>query len=147
MNTTRPGAAETPPLRGIRHVALYAPDLESSEAFWTGTMGYMIEWRPDADNVYLTSGSDNLAIHRRKGSASSAAGAATGMPIADPQLDHIGLAVPRPEDVDSWAAHLQSRGVVLAAAAKTHRDGSRSLYFRDPGGVLVQIIHHPPISQ
>ena len=125
-----------PPLLGIRHVALFTPDLELVERFWVDVMGYAVEWRPDPDNVYLTCGWDNLALHRAKDS----------LPARD-RLDHIGLAVARPEEVDAWAAHLVAQGVTLVAAAKQHRDGSRSLYFRDPAGVLVQIIHHGPISQ
>jgi catechol 2,3-dioxygenase-like lactoylglutathione lyase family enzyme len=128
-----------PPLLGIRHVALFVPDLELAEQFWTQTMGYLIEWRPDPDNVYLTAGNDNLALHRRAESA------------ADGRLDHIGLAVPNPEDVDAWAVRLQEAGVTPAAAPRTHRDGSRSLYFRAPdgsaAGPLVQIIYHRPLSQ
>lgn len=127
-----------PPLLGIRHVALYSADLAAAERFWVEVMGYTVEWRPDDDNVYLTAGRDNLALHRPR------AGAAAGAPD---RLDHIGLAVPRAEDVDGWARHLEAHGVALAAAPKQHRDGSRSLYFRDPGGILVQIIHHSPISQ
>ncbi len=126
----------TPPLRGIRHVALYSPALEASEGFWTGVMGYVVEWRPDADNVYLSSGTDNLALHRRQVDTAGHG-----------PLDHIGLAVPAAADIDAWATHLQGHGVTLAAKAKTHRDGSRSLYFRDPGGILVQILHHTPISK
>lgn len=127
----------SPPLLGIRHVALFTPDLEAAERFWVDVMGYAIEWRPDPDNLYLTAGRDNLALHRATKPAA---------PEAD-RLDHIGLAVPQPADVDAWAEHLARHGVTLAAAPKTHRDGSRSLYFRDPGGILVQIIHHTPISQ
>ncbi len=127
----------TPPLRGIRHVALYVAGLEASEAFWTDVMGYTVEWRPDGDNVYLTAGTDNLALHRAPAGRSAEPG----------QLDHIGLAVPHAADVDAWATRLAAKGVNLTAAAKTHRDGSRSLYFREPGGILVQIIHHEPISQ
>ena len=125
-----------PPLLGIRHVALYSADLAAAERFWVDVMGYAVEWRPDDDNVYLTAGRDNLALHRARAAS----------PTPD-RLDHIGLAVPRPEDVDAWARHLEAHGVALAAAPKQHRDGSRSLYFRDPGGILVQIIHHAPISQ
>ena len=29
---------------------------------------------------------------------------------------------------------------------KTHRDGSRSLYFYGPQQLLIQVIHHAPIS-
>jgi catechol 2,3-dioxygenase-like lactoylglutathione lyase family enzyme len=128
-----------PPLVGIRHVALFVPDLEAAERFWVGVMGYAVEWRPDAENLYLSTGRDNLALHR------APADRPAGLSGPD-RLDHIGLAVPRAEDVDAWAEHLARHGVTLTAAPRQHRDGSRSLYFRDPGGILVQIIHHTPIS-
>ena len=51
-------------------------------------MGYVVEWRPDPDNVYLCSGTDNLALHR--------APHATSLGDAAQRLDHIGLAVPTP---------------------------------------------------
>lgn len=127
-----------PPRVGIRHVALWVADLAVAEQFWVGVMGYRVEWRPDAENVYLTSGSDNLALHQ---------GAGTGEGGGPQRLDHIGLAVPAPADVDAWAAHLGAAGVSLKAAPRTHRDGSRSLYFHAPDGTLVQIIYHRPLSQ
>jgi len=124
--------AATPALLGIRHVALYVGDLAAAERFWVDVMGYAVEWRPDPDNVYLVGGRDNLALHR-------------GETVGDGRLDHIGLAVPAATDVDAWAAHLAARGVVIDKLPKTHRDGSRSLYFRAPDGLLVQIIHHSPM--
>ena len=126
-----------PPLLGIRHVALFMHDLPAAERFWVDVMGYEVEWRPDADNVYLRGGADNLALHRAAPGAASAPG----------MLDHIGLAVRAPEDVDAWAAHLTAKRVALKAQPKTHRDGSRSLYFHAPEGLLVQIIHHPPMTE
>lgn len=134
-----------PPLRGIRHVALFASDLDVAERFWVDVMGYVVEWRPDPDNVYLTAGTDNLALHRR------APAAGTSATVSSERLDHIGLAVPAPEDVDAWAARLGAHGISVAAAPRTHRDGSRSLYFHAPDGApqgpLVQIIYHRPLSQ
>lgn len=116
-------------------MALFVPDLAAAEQFWVQVMGYAVEWRPDPDNVYLRGGSDNLALHR---SVEPAGGAQ--------RLDHVGLAVRTPEDVDAWAAHLQSHGLSLKAAPRTHRDGSRSLYFHAPDGLLVQIIFHEPLT-
>lgn len=121
-----------PPHLGIRHVALTIADLEAAERFWVDVMGYEVEWRPDPDNVYLRGARDNLALHR-------------GKPEGMGTLDHIGLAVARAEDVDAWAAHLQDRGLTLKAQPKTHRDGSRSLYFHGPDRLLIQIIHHRPM--
>src|SRR5262249_13309216 len=91
--------------------------------------------RPDPENVYLRGGTDNLALHRGTPRA----------PVDESgQLDHIGLAVPALDDVDAWAAHLQGRGVVLQAAPRTHRDGSRSLHFRGPEGAATGRAPLPP---
>jgi catechol 2,3-dioxygenase-like lactoylglutathione lyase family enzyme len=48
--------------------------------------------------------------------------------------------------VDRWANHIRSRGITLDQDPRTHRDGARSFYFRDPDGLLIQLIYHPPIS-
>jgi len=122
-----------PPMLGIRHVAVYVSDLNAAERFWVDVMGYAVEWRPDPDNVYLCGARDNLALHRQEVSA-------TG------RLDHIGIAVAAPGDVDAWAAYLTSKGIALKTQPKTHRDGSRSIYFHGPEGLLVQIIHHAPMA-
>jgi catechol 2,3-dioxygenase-like lactoylglutathione lyase family enzyme len=116
---------------------LYARHLDEMRKFYVDVLGFDVEWEPDADNVYLSSGVDNLALHRVEADTASGHGA----------LDHIGLIVRSAADVDGWAAFLEGKGVVLAAPPKTHRDGARSCYFRDPDGNTVQIIHHPPISE
>jgi len=136
-----------PALLGIRHVALFVPRLDVAERFWVDVMGYTIEWRPDDENVYLTAGADNLALHAARPSAEETAPQGAQRPDDAQRLDHIGLAVPNEEDVDAWAGHLTAAGVALEAAPRTHRDGSRSLYFRAPDGTLVQIIYHRPLSQ
>src|SRR5438874_3072697 len=126
---------ERPTHAGLRHVALNARQLDAMKRFYVDLLGYEVEWEPDPDNVYLSSGIDNLALHR-----------ATGEPPSASPLDHLGLIVKQADDVDRWAAFLESRGVTLDAKPKTHRDGARSCYFSDPDGNKVQIIHHPPIS-
>jgi catechol 2,3-dioxygenase-like lactoylglutathione lyase family enzyme len=127
---------KTPPSLGIRHVALTVGDLEAAERFWVDVMGYEVEWRPDPDNVYLHGGRDNLALHRGEAAQDR----------KDGQLDHIGIAVPSPADVDAWAVHLEAHGVTLKTRPQTHRDGSRSIYFYGPQKLLIQVIHHAPIS-
>jgi catechol 2,3-dioxygenase-like lactoylglutathione lyase family enzyme len=121
---------------GLRHLALNVRDLDAMKRFYVDLLGFMIEWEPDSDNVYLSSGIDNLALH--KGSVGPA-----GAPGA---LDHLGLIVGAADDVDRWAEFLEGRGVTIDARPRTHRDGARSCYFKDPDGNVVQIIHHPPIS-
>ena len=126
---------ERPAHAGLRHLALNVRDLPSMKRFYVDLLGFAVEWEPDPDNIYLSSGIDNLALH--KANADVVPGA----------LDHLGLIVRNAADVDAWAAFLEGNGVTLSAKPKTHRDGARSCYFKDPDGNSVQIIHHPPISQ
>ncbi|MHB1586262.1 MAG: VOC family protein [Acidiferrobacteraceae bacterium] len=122
-----------PQLGHLWHVALKVRDLAACERFYTEVLGLAVEWRPDADNVYLCGNRDNLALHRDPQVSGSGA------------LDHIGFVLETPESVDAWHVYLMERGVVIAHPPKTHRDGARSLYCRDPEGHLVQLIYHPSL--
>jgi catechol 2,3-dioxygenase-like lactoylglutathione lyase family enzyme len=134
---------QRPTHAGLRHLALNVREMDAMKRFYVDLLGFAVEWEPDPDNVYLSSGVDNLALHRSDAAPDPAlADFGGGSP-----LDHLGLIVRAPDDVDRWAAFLESRGVTIDAKPKTHRDGARSCYFRDPDGNRVQIIHHPPISQ
>jgi catechol 2,3-dioxygenase-like lactoylglutathione lyase family enzyme len=126
--------AGRPTHAGLRHLALNVRQMDEMKRFYTDVLGFTVEWAPDPDNIYLSSGVDNLALHRVEGI------------VGHDALDHLGLIVREPDDVDRWAVFLKARGVPLDAEPRTHRDGARSLYFRDPDGNKVQIIHHPPIS-
>jgi catechol 2,3-dioxygenase-like lactoylglutathione lyase family enzyme len=129
-----------PQFLGLRHVALNVRDVRKSVEFYTNVVGMQLEWQPDEENAYLTSGGqDNLALHKASGSGADDAGITQ-------LLHHIGFVVRRPEDVDDWAERVKGHGVSLAQAPKTHRDGARSFYFYDPDGVLIQLLYHPPIS-
>jgi len=132
---------ERPTHAGLRHLAMNVRDLAAMKHFYVDLLGFAVEWEPDPDNVYLSSGIDNLALHR-----STPPAAGDGAHAGGGALDHLGLIVRAAADVDRWAAFLESRGVELDAKPKTHRDGARSCYFSDPDGNHVQIIHHPPIS-
>ena len=126
-----------PATAGLHHVALNVKELEACERFYTELLGMRVEWRPDADNVYLTGGNDNLALHR----ATSAID-----PKAPQRLDHIGFVVNEIGEVDAWFEFLRSKGVKILKEPRTHRDGARSFYCQDPDGNVVQLIYHPPLS-
>ncbi len=129
--------SDRPPLAGLRHVALSARRFDETLAFYRDVLGMTVEWQPDADNVYLTSGVDNLAIHRVEGAAAE----------QGQRLDHIGFILDAPEDVDGWHRYLAGQGVVADAPPRTHRDGARSFYCKDPEGTTVQMIYHPPLAK
>jgi catechol 2,3-dioxygenase-like lactoylglutathione lyase family enzyme len=130
-----------PPTKGIRHLALFVRDMGRMEAFYRDVLGYAEEWRPSPEELYLTRGSDNLALHVAPHLASSAPDEPR-----ESRLDHLGLLMSRADDVDAWAAWLEARGVPLDTRPRSHRDGARSFYARDPEGNRIQFIWHPPIA-
>ena len=131
-----------PPTRGIRHVALLCNDMQTMERFYCDVLGYRVEWRPSESELYLTRGEDNLALHAR-----SKPPAGTTAAPQESRLDHVGLLMDRPEDVDAWAKYLEEKGIRPDTAPRTHRDGARSFYMRDPEGNRLQFLYHPPLSR
>jgi catechol 2,3-dioxygenase-like lactoylglutathione lyase family enzyme len=122
------------PTAGLHHLALLVKNLDACVHFYTELMGMKIVWQPDADNVYLSSGTDNLALHQAP---------ANFNPAQDQHLDHLGFFLTERDEVDVWHAYLQAAGVVIKAVPKDHRDGTRSFYCADPEGNVVQVIYYP----
>lgn len=120
---------------GLHHVALFVEDLDQCLWFYRDLLGLEIEWQPDADNIYLSSGNDNVALHRFVGD----------MPRVQ-RLDHIGFILKDMQSVDDWYDFLKHHDITMKTAPKVHRDGAKSFYCLDPAGTLVQMIYHPPIA-
>lgn len=120
-------------LLGLRHVALNVRDPQASKRFYRECFGMSVVWEPDPDNVYLSSGPDNLALHRADVKGPGA-------------LDHMGFIVATRDDVDRLAERFAALGVTIAAAVKDHRDGSRSFYCLDPDGISIQVLFEPTLS-
>ena len=122
------------PLKGLRHLALRVADPQASKRFYGRFFGMTVVWEPDPDNVYLSSGWDNLALHRAPPSGPGA-------------LDHLGFVVDSKEEIDRLAEDFGREGVTIAAAPRDHRDGSRSFYCLDPDGLKIQVIYEPTLSR
>jgi catechol 2,3-dioxygenase-like lactoylglutathione lyase family enzyme len=118
-------------VRGLRHLALKVRDVAATTRFYADTFGMRVVWQPDRANVYLTSGTDNLALHEERRVEPGGA------------LDHLGFLVASAADVHAAAEALRARGVPIAHEPRTHRDGSVSCYCRDPDGNLIQILWLP----
>lgn len=122
------------PHAGLHHVALYVKNLEACEKFYVDLLGMEIVWRPDNDNIYLSSGNDNFALHRAP---------VQFAPDKHQNLDHLGFFLSERSDVDAWYEYLKSENVTIKALPKDHRDNTRSFYFADPDGNTVQMIYYP----
>lgn len=126
--------AKPTPHAGLNHLALYIKNFAECEHFYVDLLGMTVDWRPDADNLYLTSGSDNLALHRAP---------ADFAPSTHQHVDHMGFKLLNRDDVDAWHEYLRANNVAIKAAPKDHRDGTRSFYCEDPDGNVVQMIYYP----
>jgi catechol 2,3-dioxygenase-like lactoylglutathione lyase family enzyme len=126
-------------LKGMRHIALKVKDAARSKAFYCDRFGMDVVWEPDPQNVYLSSGCDNIAIHEI--TDDFAAGA------AELQLDHLGFVVESIERVKELEREFLSQGVKIVHPFKVHRDGSASFYCADPDGIVIQLLYEPTLSR
>jgi catechol 2,3-dioxygenase-like lactoylglutathione lyase family enzyme len=126
---------------GLRHLALFVSRerFAATQRFYREGLGMALDWQPDEDNVYLSSGRDNLALH-----------ASDEVRREHGPLDHLGFMVPDLAALEAWHARL-SKGagdwsIEVLGHPRLHRDGASSFYLIDPAGNRVQMLHMPTIT-
>ncbi len=122
----------------MRHIALKVRSAAQSKVFYESILGMDVVWEPDAQNVYLSSGCDNIAIHEVSEKFLATA--------EEKQLDHLGFVVESIERVRELEAEFRVQGVTIVHPFKVHRDGSASFYCADPDGVTIQMLYEPTLS-
>src|SRR5690242_20673809 len=99
--------------RGLRHLALNVKNVAATSSFYQRVFGMQVVWQPDPDNAYLSSGCDNLALHR-------------GM-VGDRStnsLDHFGFIVPTIDELQAGYQWAVENRVAIERPLRRHRDGS-----------------------
>jgi catechol 2,3-dioxygenase-like lactoylglutathione lyase family enzyme len=125
-------------IKGMRHIALKVRDIAKAKSFYQTILGMNVVWEPDPENVYLSSGNDNIALHQvTPGFASTA---------AEQHLDHFGFIVESIERVQELEEQFRCAGVTIVHPFKIHRDGSASFYCADPDGIVIQMLYEPQLS-
>ena len=122
----------------MRHIALKVRDVARAKRFYRQFFGMDVVWEPDAQNVYLSSGCDNIALHGMSGDVADGA--------IDRQLDHLGFIVESVERVRALEQEFRAGGVTIIHPFKIHRDGSASFYCADPDGIVIQLLYEPKLS-
>lgn len=128
-----------PGIRGMRHIALKVKDIAKAKSFYQTMLGMDVVWEPDPQNVYLSSGSDNIALHQVTPGFASIA--------AEQHLDHFGFIVESIERVKELEQQFRSAGVPIVHPFKIHRDGSASFYCADPDEIVIQMLYEPQLSR
>jgi catechol 2,3-dioxygenase-like lactoylglutathione lyase family enzyme len=126
-------------LNGMRHIALKVKDMTRSKNFYQSVLGMDIVWEPDPQNVYLSSGCDNIALHEVSEKYAKS--------FVEQQLDHLGFVVESIDRVKGLEEEFRSQGVRIVHPFKIHRDGSASFYCADPDGILIQMLFEPHLSR
>lgn len=125
-------------VRGMRHVAIKVVSVARSKRFYEQVLGMDVVWEPDPQNVYLSSGCDNLALHE--------VGESFARNAAERQLDHLGFLVQTAERVQELEQEFRAQGVQIVHPFRVHRDGSASFYCADPDGIVIQMLYEPQLS-
>ncbi|NIO11887.1 MAG: VOC family protein [Deltaproteobacteria bacterium] len=126
-------------LKGMHHLALQVKDVKASKAFYQEMFGMEIVWEPDEKNVYLSSGTDNLALHE--------VDLPEGLSRPNEHLDHLGFIIDRIETVKELEKEFRTKKVTIVHPFKNHRDGSASFYCADPDGIVIQLLYEPHLSR
>jgi len=122
----------------MRHIALKVRSAAQSKRFYQEILGMDVVWEPDPQNVYLSSGCDNIAVHQTPENLLENA--------QEAQLDHLGFVVESIERVKELESEFRAHGVRIVHPFKLHRDGSASFYCADPDGIVIQMLYEPALS-
>ena len=125
-------------IQGMRHIALKVRDMAKSKSFYQAMLGMDVVWEPDPQNVYLSSGCDNIALHEVPPGFASLAAAQ--------HLDHFGFIIESVERVEELEQQFRAAGIRIVHPFKLHRDGSASFYCADPDGIVIQMLYEPLLS-
>jgi catechol 2,3-dioxygenase-like lactoylglutathione lyase family enzyme len=125
----------TNPIQCIVETAIYADDLAAAERFYRDVLGLLFLGKEEGRHVFFQVGERNVLLVFRasatlRGDQLPAHGASGSV--------HFALGI-RAEDLDAWRTQL-ARHEVTIEHEETWPHGGHSLYFRDPGGNLVELI-------
>ena len=131
-------------IRGLGPIVMTVPELRPTDILLTKVM----EMRPVRDYAYPGSSKDRIHVYEM-GEGGPAAelhvAVRPDLPAAQPGsggVHHVAFRTPDDAQYDAWAERLQSMRV--PNSGKIDRFWFRSLYFREPNGVLFEIATDGP---
>ena len=122
---------------------LYVSDVGKSRAFYEDVFGFAAMVGDDRLCAFDVAPAQVLILFKRGGTTEPIATGGGVIPPHDGSGEqHMAFAI-EPGAYDDWMQHLQSRGIGVESEV-TWPKGGRSLYFRDPDGLLIELAT-PPI--
>lgn len=116
--------------QGIEHTAIATPDPEKLAQWYVDTLGFTINYRYGGNVFVKAPNATMLEIIPSKGER-------VPRQMSDPGIRHIAII---PDDFEAACDELRSRGVQFVTD-KIEMGGNRLIFFTDPDGNLLHLIH------
>lgn len=127
-----------PTVNGVLETCLYVADVARARAFYERVFGFTAMIADDRICAFDTGPASVLILFRKGGTLHPQPVGGGHIPAHDgggPQ--HFALSI-RSEDWDDWQHHLAENRVPVESIV-TWPKGGKSLYFRDPDGLVVEL--------
>lgn len=132
-------------IHGIHHLGLTVRDVEASAAWYEEVLGFrrVADYTaPDGAFRKVFLGHDGLRT--RLGLTQHRDGPRDPFDETRVGLDHLSFAVDERDDLDEWAARLESAAVVHSSIASANSvPGAAVLVLRDPDNVQLELFFDP----
>jgi glyoxylase I family protein len=118
--------------QGLEHTAIATPDPEKLARWYVDHLEFVINYRYGG----------NVFVKARNGSMLEiipSEGERAPQQMKDPGIRHLAII---PDDFDAAYARLQSQGVRFVTGP-LDLEGNRLVFFTDPDGNLLHLIHRP----
>ena len=130
--------AGAPKTAGVLETGLYVADVGVSRAFYERVFGFMAMIADDRICAFDAGPGSVLILFRRGGTREPVETPGGVIPAHDGEgRQHFALAIAE-DACEPWKRHLADVGVAVESEV-TWPGGGRSLYFRDPDGLLVEL--------
>ena len=132
-------------ISGLNHLGLIVEDIEIAKKWFIDTLGFQV-MEDRGELVFLMIGNDILAIKTPRMAVAKPehGGESTSQEKGGWQtMDHYGFYAESPEQVDDFAAMLETNGIEILKGPYSRRDG-RSVYFRDPCNNVGEYLYFNP---
>jgi len=128
----------SPPVAGVLETGLYVADVARSRAFYERVFGFKAMIAEERIVAFDVAPGSVLILFKQGGTLEPVPVAGSFIPPHDgggPQHFAFGI---QAQDWDPWRVHLAGEGVAIESEVAWPQ-GGRSLYFRDPDGLLVEL--------
>lgn len=134
-------------IKTIDHIGIIVNDIQKSVDFYTGMLGFSIATKIELPEIgmsvaFIEKNGGKIELMERKGKKVPKRSEAAKPKLGEnpiPVNDHISFSV---ENIESTVNELKEKGVVFDLEPIRLEEGVKLTYFKDPNGVLIELIEY-----